>query len=363
MSGTNHSWSITAQNLCRALVELGHRVSIITSNDDICLPEDLKPLLKTHSGPVPSHIDFTYTMPPNFKQRLRGHCNLGIYNYESSDLPEHYREGIHYCDYLLPSSTFCYNIFLNAGVPKEKLRIVPHGVDTNQFNQYVPKLTKLRTKKAFKFVCVAIPHARKNLEGLIEAYATAFTKQDNVCLVLKTRVLKVVGQRHDVNIVEIISRVKSNVGADRFPSIEVVDGSIDNMASLYNACDCFVSTTHSEGFGLPFLEAMACGIPVIAPNFSGQQDFLNDNNSLLINTGHMYAPATAQYWNYSVKALTGHPDIKHCAKLMKEIFEHKPVIMMKLKGGMDSTVQQYSWKKAAQMMVDLYYEKQMKKAK
>lgn len=48
---------------------------------------------------------------------------------------------------------------------------------------------------------------------------------------------------------------------------------------ILRICDVYVSTSQHEGFGLVFLEAMACGLPVVCYNFGGQTDFLEDGTT------------------------------------------------------------------------------------
>jgi glycosyltransferase involved in cell wall biosynthesis len=63
---------------------------------------------------------------------------------------------------------------------------------------------------------------------------------------------------------------------------------------LLNAADIYLSSTHHEGFGLVFLEAMAVGLPIISYNNGGHVDFLSDGKTgFLINLGDL--PALIQY--------------------------------------------------------------------
>ncbi|MDD4072950.1 MAG: glycosyltransferase family 4 protein, partial [Desulfobacterales bacterium] len=57
---------------------------------------------------------------------------------------------------------------------------------------------------------------------------------------------------------------------------------------LLSVSDCYISTAMHEGFGLVFLEAMECGLPVICYDFGGQTDFLiNGKTGFLVELGNM----------------------------------------------------------------------------
>jgi glycosyltransferase involved in cell wall biosynthesis len=56
------------------------------------------------------------------------------------------------------------------------------------------------------------------------------------------------------------------------------------LSELYNLCDLFAMPSKAEGFGIVYLEALACGKPVLAGNRDGSRDALNDGElGILIN--------------------------------------------------------------------------------
>lgn len=56
----------------------------------------------------------------------------------------------------------------------------------------------------------------------------------------------------------------------------------NNLALLYNACDAFLAPSKHEGFGLPVLESMACGCPVVASDCTSLPEVVGDGG-LLVN--------------------------------------------------------------------------------
>jgi len=72
---------------------------------------------------------------------------------------------------------------------------------------------------------------------------------------------------------------------------------------ILRMADAFVSTSHHEGFGLVFLEAMACGLPVVCYNYGGQTDFLDDDV-----TGHVVPLGSTQRFIKAMLDLVEHPE-------------------------------------------------------
>jgi glycosyltransferase involved in cell wall biosynthesis len=52
---------------------------------------------------------------------------------------------------------------------------------------------------------------------------------------------------------------------------------------ILHECDCFISSSWNEGFGISLAEAKVCGLPIIASDIPGTKDIVDENNALLFN--------------------------------------------------------------------------------
>lgn len=118
--------------------------------------------------------------------------------------------------------------------------------------------------------------SRKNPEATIEAFRRAFVDgRHRVRLLIKS----INGQRFPDRLKALMDAV---AGDSR---IEIRDGflSRDEMYALQNSVDCYISLHRAEGFGLGMAESMYLGKPVIATGYSGNMEFMTDNNSCLVS--------------------------------------------------------------------------------
>jgi glycosyltransferase involved in cell wall biosynthesis len=154
------------------------------------------------------------------------------------------------------------------GVSPDKIEVVYAGVE-RRFRPMEGEVALQRAKKRygldFPFILsLGTLEPRKNFTGLIEAYALMRGRRAgfHTCQGIGDRGLKLViaggkGWLYD----GVFARVKELglVGKVIFPGF-VAD---EDLPALYNLAELFVFPSLYEGFGLPPLEAMACGTPVV----------------------------------------------------------------------------------------------------
>lgn len=357
------SWSVVVEELLFAMENMGHEVCFLSTNgykgmkywdNKKALDQDvLQRKILAKGGRF--DLDLTYTVPQNFPQRFlpNSKCRAAIYAYESSIMPEHWKNYYHLVDYMLPPSPYVADMMERNGCPKDKIVVVPHGVDTDIFHPEVAPLS-IKTDKKFKFLCVAEPHHRKQIDKLLNVYCESFTAEDDVTFVLKTKIFKPGEEMKgfEMDLRPVLLNLKKKYG-DKMPEVKVISKRLDNIAALYAACDAFVLMTASEGWGVPYLEALAMGMPVVAPRHGGQLAFLNDDNSILTKCGTRKALYVEQYWKPNPKATVGNPDEVDFAEKMLYVYRNHKSVKAKLAKAAIETAHRLTWKNAAQQILDL----------
>lgn len=361
----NHSWAIVAQNLCRAFKKLGHQVDMISTNGLQYFPDDLKENL-IHWVEEGKIIDFntfdnnydmqlSYTSPKNFPFYFtRGNKNrFGIWAYEFSGknaLPNGFAKQYRHIDKILAPSQFVKQIFMDSGVPDNVLEVIPHGIDLEKFNTMSPY--KLKTKKKIKILInYGQPHLRKNIEGNLNAFGKAFNKNNDVCLIIKG-VDKLVERPFEVSFKELFNSFKK-----KFPNhadVEIIRDFVPEIESLYKACDIHLHLSKGEGFSMTALEALGAGIIPIFSRWSGQLDFLNDDNAILVDGKITNAPPKALYWDQKTGTKWFEPNIDEAAEKLKYCVNNYAVIKEKSINSFSKFKNNYDWLRIATRVLDLY---------
>lgn len=198
-----------------------------------------------------------------------GRYRVGYTMLETSGIPEEWVRQCNAMDEVWVPSEFNRQTFMESGVTRP-IEVMPLGVNPHQFH---PDIDAERFSSRYTFLSVFEWGERKNPASLLRAFCRAFAPDDDVALVIKYSMPMLFDRQQFLKELNL---------PDKTPPITFLQSksiAYQEMGSLYRGADCFVSTTHGEGWGMPMLEAMACGLPTIATNWSAHTMFMNEQNS------------------------------------------------------------------------------------
>jgi glycosyltransferase involved in cell wall biosynthesis/ADP-heptose:LPS heptosyltransferase/ubiquinone/menaquinone biosynthesis C-methylase UbiE/Tfp pilus assembly protein PilF len=224
----------------------------------------------TAKAPANVAVTVRHQWPPNWSKPASG-ALVVIQPWEYGSLPKAWVANEKNVDEFWVPSPLVRAMYLNSGIAPEKVRVIPNGVDLKKFRPGVRPLA-LPTKKKFKFLFVGGTIYRKGPDVLLEAFTQAFTSADDVCLVVKDFGGDSFYQGQTAE--AAIHALQQKPGAPEIIYLQEELAS-EQMPSLYAACDCFVLPYRGEGFGMPVLEAMACGLPVIVTGGGATESFVS----------------------------------------------------------------------------------------
>ncbi len=161
-------------------------------------------------------------------------------------------------------------------VPGDKITVVPNGVDINRFNPENKNTSSdlIETKYGIKqyMLTVGRLEPRKNHVNLLLAFAKLSKKMPDV------GPLVIVGQK-DFGYQRLYVVINELGLSDKVIFLENVAD--DVLPHIYKAARLFVYPSFAEGFGIPPLEAMACGIPVITSNTTSIPEIVSEAGTLV----------------------------------------------------------------------------------
>lgn len=346
--GSTHSWAVVGAQFCLALDKLGYDLGVQCTNKetDIMYPR-LKEIIDRGNGRA--HIGMGYTIPRNLKF-LNADRKACIYNYETTIMPPGWVKDLNAnADLVLPSSAFARQIFVQNGVQRNKIHVLPHGIDPDKYNPEVPPADVGSNK--FKFLCVAQPHARKGLDLLLQAYSEEFASTEDVMLIIKTSLVDNRRKAHyEIDVKELLNRYRRS---HAMPEVKIINEKFDNLAPFYRAADCFVLPTRSECFCLPALEAVACKCPVIITGYGGQTDFVTKSNAFLVSYKMINAPKSMQYWHFDPRGKIAEPDKDHLRVLMRYVYKNREEAHRRADLAYEQTIPRFTWENVAQEFIEI----------
>ncbi|HWE54659.1 MAG TPA: glycosyltransferase family 4 protein [Acidimicrobiales bacterium] len=210
---------------------------------------------------------------------------VGRAMFETDGLPAECVARLNTLDEVWVPGHFNLDTFTRAGV-RVPMHVVPGGVDASAYRPGLKPLPIVGTRGTV-FMSVFEWGHRKAPDLLLRAWADAFRPDADVSLVIRSYLPHYYGGDNASAVYALIDEQLAQFGrtrADVAPIVVVGQQlTTEAMPRFMAAADVYVGAARGEGWGRPLHEAMSCGLPVIATNWGGNTDFMNEANSRLIS--------------------------------------------------------------------------------
>jgi glycosyltransferase involved in cell wall biosynthesis len=332
LTGGASGWSTHSVGFARALDELlDVRFRIQQKNAHLGLRASEQAMYLRGQDPHPADFGVVIVGQPILPAR-----SSRWIVWETTQLPAHQRELCDSVAYLWTPSEWGRQMLLANGIHESRIAVVPEGVDCEFFQ---PQSGPGRSR--FRFLMVGKWELRKYTEGLLLAFTAEFGEKEDVELILHAHN----SHRPGFSLAEEVQRT----GIANTANIVLSNPcSLAQLRGLYQSADCFVLPTRAEGWGLPILESMACGVPAIVTRYSAPLDYLTEDNAYLLNVARMVEARDSLYGIEGGE--WAEPDIGHLGFLMRHAFEHRDELREKGQCARQDALK-FTWRNSAQVAV------------
>ena len=315
----------------------------------------------TQRAAVPGFTQVVQTLPPLFARHPQAGFCIGRTMFETDRLPPDWvaacnRMDVNRMDALWVPSAWNRATFERAGVAPDKLAVIPSCLDEKAYRQTPAELWQrlpadeqqllgtmrlgalageadVTDKSVSKngpltFLTVFDWTLHKGWDVLLRAFVEEFDSahQDKVRLVLK--VWSTMGYSDAALQQQAAAYLRDTLGHDLASDERIVflhqKLSSAGMRALYAGCDAFVLPSRGEGWGRPYMEAMAWGKPTIGTNWSGNTAFMSPGNSYLLD--YRLVPVSERGY-HEIPTYQGHrwaePDVLHLRQVLRRVYEQR----------------------------------------
>lgn len=279
---SSNSYGKVARNHALFLARHGFRVSLRSRRRAASCtvsPQMANYLQRLH-GRSPGEITVRYDSPDALPKYPDG---IFMTPFETANLRSSWTEAATRLRMLFVHCNASRRLFLRAGLGSDRVVTVHHGYDPHI---YRPDVKPLEHHGRFTFLYAGHYNARKCIDLLVRAFCKTFRGSEPVQLILYLQPMR---SEFDVrkHIERIIARCAGTAKIE--VRLNLFDDGVaeDEMGSLYRSGDCLVYPSMGEGFGLPPLEAKACGLEVITTRCGGMCDFLDHRSAHFIEVAQI----------------------------------------------------------------------------
>lgn len=348
----NSGWSKAAQENILALDSVGINVvprTIKLNQTNGFVPQRILELENQSSKNcthviqhvLPHHMEYN----GNFK-------NVGYFVYETFGLSK--QASSWYSKLGLMDEVWIGNQSTALEISAYKTKIVPHPTDITKYNKEYQKPQIDVLNGGYTFYTIADLNKRKNLSALIRAFHLEFTPNEPVSLVIKTSKYGSSPKDTADSVIASCNEIKKAMKLyrdvnDYHQEIILTSHFTDEQIyGLHQYCDCYVNTSHGEGFSLPMFDAFGFNKQLIVPSLSTMYEFPKCNGvyKFEVNQDSIIGYDDTFFEIGTARESWLTPNIKSLARCMRKAYETRNVKIQ------DRYLEKYSHTSIGNMMKD-----------
>ncbi|HWM90323.1 MAG TPA: glycosyltransferase [Thermoanaerobaculia bacterium] len=274
-------------------------------------------------------------------QRNHGRYKIGYTMLEVDGFPAEWVRQANQMDEVWVPSEFNRQSFVESGLTKP-VHVIQLGIDTNYFHPGIQ--AHPNPMGEFLFLSIFEWGERKDPWLLLRAFNETFSAREPVRLLCK-----VMNRDGGLSLKQEIRKLGLKESGGRISYLFNKEFPHYQLGSLYRSADCFVATSRGEGWNMPLMEAMACGLPSIATDWGAHREFVHEGIAYpLRNRGTVPAVAKCPYYTGFSWA---DPDPEHLRHLLREIYENRDEARRRGLAAAGEVAARWSWKAAARKII------------
>jgi glycosyltransferase involved in cell wall biosynthesis len=232
--------------------------------------------------------------------------------------------------------------FLRSGADPHRTVVVPHGVDNRTFVPLPPEQRQALRQHfglddCFVFLNIGVMTWNKGIRPMLKAFAAVVERYPHARLILKGT--EAIRRSRDF-IVSDLKTILTDAEIDRVvPRIAYIGKSMSagELAQLHQIADIYLAPYIAEGFNMPVLEAMSCGLPIICTQGGPTDDFTRSEWTFYIQSRLETMEVDHETRFYL------NPDLEHLIELMGQAIEQPEFRQKAARLSPQFVAQHYTW--------------------
>lgn len=300
----------------------------------------LMKLIRNRPADRKPSVSVVYGQGDVFK-RNQGRRKIGFTMLEVDGVPREWVRQANEMDEVWVPTEFNRQGFLRSGLKRPVFK-VPLGVDPDYFHPEIQGHPNPMGE--FVFLSNFEWGERKDPALLLKVFSDEFRTSEPVRLLCK-----VINRDAGVKVLDEIRRLGLKESGGKISFIFNREFPYYQLGSFYRSADCYISAGRGEGWDMPLMEAMACGLPSIATNWGAHTEFVHEGISYPLRVkGTIPAVAKCPYYEGFAWA---DPDPEHLRFLLRHVYENWDEARRRGAAAAREMAEKWTWDQTARKIV------------